>query len=127
MFSTTRVRSFRSPTMRRSTSSIRTRSSSSLARASSVVIVEQTPRSARDPQVPLPRPTCGSKCLRWSSVRLLEAVLELAHERFELNFERRIVCVLLDEPNDGAADHHRFHLPSQLGHVLRTRDAEADG
>ncbi len=34
-------------------------------------------------------------------------------------------AIALDQAHDGAAHHHRFHLPAQFRHVLRPRDAEA--
>jgi len=96
--STMRVRSLRRVTMRRSTTSMRERQSASAF---------------------------------WASFRScaghLESVFELSGEGFELNFERSVSGVLIDEAHDGGSDGDGFGLAADLGDMFRSGDAESDG
>ena len=56
---------------------------------------------------------------------LSKSPFQFADERFELDLERSIVPIPLNQPYDCAPHNHRFHLVRQLRHVLRLRDTES--
>ena len=62
-----------------------------------------------------------------SGLREIEPMLQLSRERFELDFERRIIEIAFDQVHDGAAHHHGFHLFAKLSHVFGPRNAKAHG